>query len=90
MIVVSTPKLCRKPPHYKAIYEAPTIKVFPGFFYIQKISSELIACYLPGIPGSDGRPPVAMRIYLALTFSGTPSFPTSSISFGEINLASLL
>jgi len=50
------------------MYDAPTTKVFPGFFLSQKISSEEIECYFPpGIPGSAGRPPVAMRMYLALT-----------------------
>jgi hypothetical protein len=48
------------------MYEAPTTKVFPGFSFIQKISSELMACSLPGIPGSEGLPPVAIKIYLAV------------------------
>jgi len=37
-------------------------------------------CYLPGMPGSDGLPPVAMRMYLAVILSGTLSAPTNSIS----------
>jgi hypothetical protein len=31
----------------------------------------------PGMPGSVGRPPVAIRIYLALMISGTLSNPVS-------------
>jgi len=42
-------------------------KVLPGFFESQKISSDEIECSLPGIFGSDGLPPVAIKIYLAVT-----------------------
>jgi len=48
-MVTLVPNACKKPPHSKAIYEAPTINVFPGGLLIQKISSEEIACSRPGI-----------------------------------------
>ena len=67
MIVTSTPNPFKNPPHYKDIYEAPTQRVLPGLLGSQKISSESIACSFPGIPGSEGLPPVARRIYLAVT-----------------------
>ena len=67
MIVTSIPKPLKNPPHSKEIYEAPTHRVRPGGFSVQKISSESIACYFPGIPGSLGLPPVASKIYLAVT-----------------------
>ena len=68
IIVTSVPKACKNPPHSRAIYDAPTTKVFPGFFLSQKISSDEIECsFPPGMPGSAGLPPVAIRIYLALT-----------------------
>jgi len=54
------------------------------------MSSEVIACSFPGIPGSDGLPPVAISIYLAVTTSGIPSLPVSSTSWGESSLACLL
>jgi hypothetical protein len=77
-MVTYEPRAFRNPPHYKAIYDAPTTRVLPGLVVIQKISSELIECSLPpGMPGSVGRPPVAIRIYLALMISGTLSNPVS-------------
>lgn len=54
-------------------------KVLPGAFFNQKISSDDIACYLPGIYGSDGLPPVAINMYLAVTISGIPSAPFNYI-----------
>ena len=75
MIVTLFPNACKNPPHSKAIYEAPTINIFPGGFFNQKTSSEDIACYFPGIYGSEGLPPVAINIYLAVTISTTPSVP---------------
>ena len=57
------------------MYEAPTIKVLPGAFFSQKISSEDMACSFPGIYGSEGLPPVAIKMYLAVTVSTVPSVP---------------
>jgi len=37
------------------------------------MSSEEIACSFPGISGSEGLPPVAIKIYLALIISVIPS-----------------
>ena len=52
MTLTSIPSPCIKPAHYNAIYEAPTIKVFPGFYFIQNISSDDIPYSLaPGISG---------------------------------------
>lgn len=74
------PSPCKKPPHSKAMYDAPITKVFPGGFFIQKISSELIPYSAPpGICGSLGLPPVAIRMFLAFTVSAFPSVPVSSI-----------
>lgn len=88
--VTSIPKAFKNPAHSKAIYEAPTHKVRPGLFFSQKISSELMECYFPGMLASDGLPPVAIRIYLAVTFSLFPSLSVSSIVWASRSLAFLL
>jgi hypothetical protein len=64
----------------RAMYDAPTTRVFPGFYFLQKISSDVIeSSCAPGIYGYVGLPPVAIRIYLDVISSFSPSGVVNSI-----------
>lgn len=79
MTVVSNPNAVRNPAHSRATYEAPTTKVFPGFFFREKMSSLVIPNSLsPGMPGYEGLPPVAITIFSAVTVS---LYPLALVSF---------
>jgi hypothetical protein len=49
MTVQSDPRLLRKPAHSRATYDAPTIRVLPGCFGSENISSDVMQnSFAPG------------------------------------------
>lgn len=91
MTVVSYPQAFKNPAHSKATQEAPTTNVFPGEVCIQKMSSEVMQYSLsPGIPKYDGRPPTAMTMYWAVTFSVFPLLSVRQSVCSSTKVANLL
>ena len=57
------------PANSTAMYPEPTIATFSGNFSKDSASSESMPSSLPGISGLTARPPVAIKIFCAVTFS---------------------
>ena len=53
----------KNPAHSRATYPAPTTNVFPGFFFYQNRSSEVIQSSAPLTLDNLGLPPTAIQKY---------------------------
>lgn len=84
--VTSKPNECKNPAHSKAMYEAPTTNIFPGAFFKEKISSEVITFFsqLGTLSKNVGLPPVAIKIYFDVIVTYFPSFLVKTTVLGPV------